>query len=186
MLFSMVSVSIHVLVPHSLVQASGSLHHLVYCHCASGAHSGYSRIFVLPYELQNHLQTLSMEQTPLYFCWGCIAFMDETEDDWLLYDTKQSFMERWIFCKSVLMCLKRVSGFYLMGFSHFLLSLCPNIFMFLLLLWMEFAMMFPTLIAYGLFVYVNVIVTALLNAFIVCVFFLISWSLHNIMSLAKL
>lgn len=47
-------------------------------------------------------------------------------------------------------------------------------------------MMFPTLIAYGLFVYVNVIVTALLNAFIVCVFFLISWSLHNIMSLAKL
>lgn len=29
--------------------------------------SGYSRIFVLPSELQNHLQTLSMEQTPLIF-----------------------------------------------------------------------------------------------------------------------
>lgn len=150
--------------------------------------SGYSRIFVLPSELQNHLQTLSMEQTPLYFRWGCITFMHETEDHWLLYNAKQSFMERWIFCKSVFMCLKRVSGFYLMGFSHFLLSVRPNIFMLLLPLWMEFAVMFPpwSLIAYGLFVYANVIVTALLNAFIVCVFFLISWSFHNIMSSAFL
>lgn len=48
--------------------------------------------------------------------------------------------------------------------------------------------MSPTgsLVAYGLYLYVSVIVTALLNTFIVCVFFLISLSFHNIMSSAKL
>ncbi|XP_034879661.1 transmembrane protein 273 [Mirounga leonina] len=41
----------------------------------------YSCTFVFPYELQNQLQNLPMEQTPFYFCWGCITFMYEAQDD---------------------------------------------------------------------------------------------------------
>lgn len=86
------------------------------------------------------------------------------------------------------LCVLRSFWLDLMGFSHFFLSLFLSIFLFLLLLRMEFPIMslIWSLTAYGLFLYVNGIVMALLNAFIVCVFCLISLGFHNIMSSAKL